>query len=296
MHSFAMVRAFIFLALISSFVVVSAQNEPCYLCNGDPTANFTLPDVILDIPIELQAASGLTEIPCGDLFDFAIGGLLNSTQCDLASASSDLQIACGCSNLASVPVAAPVAAPTIGSTIPPTISMMPSSVPSQVDSSIVPSIVPSDVPSGAPVAVGTSTPVAADTTAPSDAPSETPSDVPSSSPVMCPDGEVGSNSKKKGGKMKGGMMMGDKKKGKMSKDSEKRRRARAHGEPDDDEGEGPNDEYEYECPEYELGGKGGMKGKGMNSEDKESKGMMELKERAPPEDDKKESKRLRYQL
>jgi hypothetical protein len=317
-----MVRTFIIVATVLS-IVVTAQT-PCYLCSGDPDATFLLPDVILPVPPELQV-EGITEIGCEQLFQTAVSGLLNSTQCDLASNSIELQTACGCSNLEGVapvvspvgvaPVISPVVAPAIGPTpvLSPVLSFSPSS-------SMVPSTMPSDgatslVPSTTPTAALTSPPILLETIAPTSSPSDSPSDAPSLSPSACPKGK----GKKKGGMMKGGMMKGgmmkggmmkggkgDKGKGKMSKDSERgRRNTRAMGEPDDDDydddgEEEEDDDEEYdECPEYSKKSKApkaGMMGKGKGSGDEEStgKGMMDLKDHTPVGEKKKEPKRLRY--
>ena len=101
------------LALVAS--LVSAQNPPCYLCGGDENAVFLLPETV--IPVD-----DTNSVTCGQVFDFAIQGAFDETDCAEASASTELGILCGCSNLddatvppdtTPAPVAAPVAAPVV---------------------------------------------------------------------------------------------------------------------------------------------------------------------------------------
>ena len=97
------------LALVAS--LVSAQNPPCYLCGGDENAVFLLPETV--IPVD-----DTNSVTCGQVFDFAIQGAFDETDCAEASASTELGILCGCSNLddATVPpdtTPAPVAAPVV---------------------------------------------------------------------------------------------------------------------------------------------------------------------------------------
>jgi hypothetical protein len=308
--SFTMIRA-VTIVIAIFWTAVSAQNPMCYLCGGDPNATFLLPDAILSIPPALQVQN-ITEIPCVQLDQAARGGLLNSTQCDIAKGASEVSTTCGCSNAGAAPVVAPVAVPVTAPTSIP-LSDAPSSIPSTVVSSIVPSSIPSDT-------VSSYVPSLAETTSPLPPSSDAPSDAPSTAPstVVCPDGKSKKKKEKKGGMMKGGMMEGDMTmgsesgKGTMSKESKRgRRKTRAHGEPNGDGEPDDDGEYEYVCPDSIPKGKdkspkkGTMgkgsssaesEGNGSSSEESEGKGMMALKDKTLPEEGKKEPKRLRFQL
>jgi hypothetical protein len=90
----------------------------CYVCGGDPNATVTNPDLLVDIPPELNAEAA--QASCLQIYQAGLNQLITREQCDAILLNVDAQAFCGCSNIVdfapnstpttkAVPVPVPVA-------------------------------------------------------------------------------------------------------------------------------------------------------------------------------------------
>jgi hypothetical protein len=89
----------------------TAKPDPCYICDGDSTANITNPSVIVDLT---PFPGTFGNISCIDLYNAGVTSILPSDICDAVQDSDSIQATCGCPGavVPTAPVVAPVVAPT----------------------------------------------------------------------------------------------------------------------------------------------------------------------------------------
>ena len=100
--------AFILFAILSAIQTGKAdeQQDVCYICNGDPTANITIPEAVIDLTI--LGLPGET-ITCLELFRFGTEGLLFADECAAILAEPTIATTCGCTAVAAPIAPTPVA-------------------------------------------------------------------------------------------------------------------------------------------------------------------------------------------
>jgi hypothetical protein len=87
-----------------------AQNDFCYICNGDPTATIANPNARIT---EIAGVAG--NATCQQLFQAGVTALINGPDCALLFSDPSYQVTCGCSNLNGAPSApfAPMVPPEV---------------------------------------------------------------------------------------------------------------------------------------------------------------------------------------
>lgn len=74
------------------FIPVAAQNDPCYICGGNPEASIANPDAVISLPPD----SPLPTATCSQIEAAGLAGIVTSEQC--AQIQDTTGETCGCSN------------------------------------------------------------------------------------------------------------------------------------------------------------------------------------------------------
>ena len=184
--------------LLKSTIDAQSTNPICYVCGGDPAAIVQNPDVLIDIPPELNSA--VPQASCQQIYQAGLDELITVEQCDAILSMVEAQTLCGCSNIvAPIPTPASIPTPSPGTATVP----VPVNVPAPV--AITPQVV---VPTDPPVEIPTNL-----ETDPPGTLMPNPVDAGVTSPTECEGkgkGGKGKGESSSSGKGKDGMMMGKK--------------------------------------------------------------------------------------